>query len=62
MEGLLRCIRINVVFISFPILGCQGIGSGRLVMLKMGCNNFQSKNVKDLQQFLKERKVIFSEH
>ena len=30
--------------------------------MKMGFNNFQSKNVKDLQQFLKERKVIFSEH
>ena len=30
--------------------------------MKMGCDNFQSKNVKDLQQFLKERKVIFSEH
>ena len=30
--------------------------------MKMGYNNFHYNNVKDLQQFLKERKVIFSEH
>ena len=30
--------------------------------MNIGCNNFQSKNVKDLQESLKERKVIFSEH
>ena len=29
--------------------------------MKMGCNNFQCKYVKDLQQFLKKRNVIFSE-
>ena len=33
VEGLLFCIRINVVFISLPILGCQSVGSGRLVTL-----------------------------
>ena len=29
--------------------------------MNMGCNNFQSNTDKDLRQFLKERKVIFSE-
>ena len=29
--------------------------------MKMRCNNFQSKSVKDLLQMLSERKVIFSE-
>ena len=32
VEGLLGCIRINVVFISLPIQGCQSIGGGRLIM------------------------------
>ena len=52
MEGLLRCIRINVVFNSLPILGCQSIGSGRLVIIpafffrKKGYINFVSKSVR----------------
>ena len=29
--------------------------------MNMGCNNFQSNTDKNLRQFLKERKVIFSE-
>ena len=45
MEGLFRCIRINVVFISLPILGCQSIGSGRLVTLyKNKCGIYFSPN------------------
>ena len=31
MEGLICCIRINVVFIFLSILGCQSIGSGGLL-------------------------------
>ena len=29
--------------------------------MKMGCTNFKNKYVKDLQQLLKNRKVILSE-